>query len=203
MTILSANASFGKEWDKLKSPPAWDFMSEIQVREVLHQGISYLFVSLTDICHIKHSEHSKHLQTWKGRVLLRGTTSKTKVDSEQLSRSKELQLRNWRRQDSCIQVPDTQAWVRPTTRYKLLRRCICRKHHDCCDYQSATGVDKTSSRRSQHWDAIEDFVVPVERHLYGRRSSSQKQEKVPTWEYRHEKQEHVATEIGLEDPTFG
>ena len=76
------------------------------------------FGLLMDVCHLKHSERAKHLQTHRGRVVLWETTSRT--DSGYIAvhaRSTEHQLRKWQRQDSWMQFQGSQARWRemPTT----------------------------------------------------------------------------------------
>ena len=51
------------------------------------------FANLMDLCHLKNAELAKHLQKFTGErvVLQRGTTSKTKKDTERYSQSNVLQ----------------------------------------------------------------------------------------------------------------
>ena len=90
---LGARAAVDKEWDKLKSLPAQDFKKAKPKSEVVQQakkdGRLVHFASLMDICHLKHSELAKHLQTRKeeGRAP-EGQDQRQKVDRKQNSRSK-------------------------------------------------------------------------------------------------------------------
>ena len=61
-----------------------------------------------DLCHLKHSELEKHLQSIRGESCSKETSSKTTVASERYSR-RELQLRQWQ-QNSWMQFADSLAW---------------------------------------------------------------------------------------------
>ena len=66
------------------------------------------FRTLMDLCHLKHSELEKHLQSTRGESCSRDTSSKTTVASERYSR-RQLQLRQWQ-QNSWMQFADSLAW---------------------------------------------------------------------------------------------
>ena len=119
--------------DKLQHQPGWDFKTGQSKSEVVQQakkdGQVDHFASLMDLCHLKTlraCDTSPHIER-ESRAPEK-TTSKTTVDTEQYSRSREPQLRQWQWQDSWIQFPDSLARrVRPTTRYQLTRRCTCQQ----------------------------------------------------------------------------
>ena len=47
------------------------------------------FTALLDLCHLKHAELAKHLFSYRRRVMLRGTTSKTTTSTKQYLQSKQ------------------------------------------------------------------------------------------------------------------
>ena len=54
--------------------------------------------------------------------------------AEHNSRSKEHQLRRWRRQNTWTQFPDSPARLeRPVMQCMPIRTCMCQKRTDCCD----------------------------------------------------------------------
>ena len=73
--LQDAKAAADTEWDKLKHLLACHFKNVKPKSEVTQQakkyGISVHFTSLMDLCHLKDSELEKHLNTYKGRVVLR------------------------------------------------------------------------------------------------------------------------------------
>ena len=111
----------------------------------------------------------------------------------QYSRSKEHQLRKWQPRNSWIQFPDFQAWwVKPSTRYQLLRRCTRQWHPDLARARKSapTGVDKTtthSKTETLFFDvpSAKRRRVPTGRIALGNESSHQyflkNWENVPHW----------------------
>ena len=89
-------------------------------------------------CHLKHSVFAKHLKNKQGKSCAPGKTpSKTTVDPEQHSRSKDHQRGKWQQQHSWIQIQDSWAWrVRPTTLCQLIRKYTCQMPPDYCDCQN-------------------------------------------------------------------
>ena len=78
--IPGAKAAVDKEWEKLETSPAWKLQKVKSKKEVTLEAQrdkkEVHFATLMDICHLKNEELEPNLQTYKGRVVLRGDTVK-------------------------------------------------------------------------------------------------------------------------------
>ena len=111
MQIPDAKAAAGKEWETSKHQAAWDLKNVTPKSDAVQKAkvgrkICSLRI-LVDLCNLKHAELAKLLERTNGASCSGWTTAKTTVDTEQPSRSKELQLCKWQQQDSWMQFPDS------------------------------------------------------------------------------------------------
>ena len=111
MQIPDAKAAAGKEWETSKHQAAWDLKNVTPKSDAVQQAkvgrkICPFRIRM-DLCNLKHSELAKHHERTGRASCSWGTTSKTTVDTEQPSRSKELQLCKCQHQDSWMQFPDS------------------------------------------------------------------------------------------------
>ena len=99
------------------------------VRQTKNDGISFHFASLVDLCHLMHAELAKHLQRFKGRVVLLGL-----LDTKQTSPNTEHQLDRLARQSVWIQFSDFLVWQWKRTQYPRAHECACRQLPDCKEF---------------------------------------------------------------------
>ena len=96
--------------------------------------------------------------------------SKMSVDTEQFSRSKEIQLRDWRQPNVWIRSALARL-VKPTTWNQPLRRCTYRKRPDCydCERRSAhrCGLDCHPVEGPNNRTRLENWWFTLKRNLYG------------------------------------
>ena len=93
--------------------------SEI-VQEAKKDGRSVHFASLVDFCHLEHTELAKHLQTYKGTVVLWAERATPQTKGEQGASASHMAATGL--------LDDSLAWrAKPTTRYQPRRRCTCRE----------------------------------------------------------------------------
>ena len=75
-TIPKAVEALDKEWDKLTSIPTWDTSKVRERHEVREQAqkskVVTHFGQIMQLCHIKNSELSAEMQSYKGRIVFRG-----------------------------------------------------------------------------------------------------------------------------------
>ena len=64
-------------------------------RETEQSGIPVHFAELMALCFLKNAELEKHLQKYKGRLVLRGTTSGIRMGSRQFLLNKGPELPKW------------------------------------------------------------------------------------------------------------
>ena len=89
-----------KEFVQLEKIPAWN-VKDVQERSKVKKdseksGIPVHFAELMALCFLKNAELAKHLQKYKGRLVLRGTTSVIRMGSRQYSLNKGPELpKSW------------------------------------------------------------------------------------------------------------
>ena len=88
-----------KEFVKLEKIPAWN-VNDVQERSKVKKdsgksGIPVHFAELMALCFLKNAELEKHLQKYKGRLVLRGTTSVISMAPRQYSLNKGPGLPKW------------------------------------------------------------------------------------------------------------
>ena len=80
MKIPAAKAAVDKECENLEKILAWDLTKVRSKSEVIDEartkGAKVHFASLMDICHLKNAELETKHQKYKGRVVLRGNTTR-------------------------------------------------------------------------------------------------------------------------------
>ena len=135
-----------------KKLPAWDFSKVKPMSEAVEQakkdGRSVHFASRMDLCHLKHSNLEKHLQTYKGRVVFLGG---------QRQRRQWIQCSNHGGRSFTLANGSSKVFgsveelAKPTRQFPLKRRGTCRRHHDYCD------CPRRSARKcGQDFHPIED-----------------------------------------------
>ena len=90
MKIPAAKAAVDKEWEKLEKISAWNLAKAKSKKKVIDEartsGATVHFASLMDICHLKSVELETKHQKYKGRVVVRGdTTRNPKLRSNRVS----------------------------------------------------------------------------------------------------------------------
>ena len=90
--IPEAREAVNKEFVKLEKIPAWD-VNQVREREDVKResestGIPVHFAELMARCFLKNAELETALQKYKGRLVLRGTTSEIKMVSRLCSQNK-------------------------------------------------------------------------------------------------------------------
>ena len=148
--------------------------SEI-VQEAKKDGRSVHFASLVGFCHLEHTELAKHLQTYKGTVVLWAERATPQTKGEQGASASHMAATGL--------LDDSLAWrAKPTTRYQPRRRCTCRKHPDCGVCQ-----EKNAHTCGQDHHPVE--AEPVGHDWRTKKETSKKylsnkiEEKVPLWKY--------------------
>ena len=96
---LDAKAAVEKEFVKLEKIPAWS-VNDVQERSKVKRdseksGIPVHFAELMALCFLKNAELEKHLQKYKGRLVLRGTTFVIMMGPKQYLLSKEQGPPKW------------------------------------------------------------------------------------------------------------
>ena len=91
--IPEAREAVTKEFVKLEKIPAWD-VNQVREREDVKResdstGVPVHFAELMALCFLKNAELEKALQKYKGRLVLRGTTSEIKMVSRLCSLNRE------------------------------------------------------------------------------------------------------------------
>ena len=94
-----AKADVGKGFVKLEKIPAWNG-NDVQERSKVKgdsekSGIPVHFAELMALCFLKNAELEKHLQKYKGRLVLRGTTSVIRMGSRRYLLSKGPEPPKW------------------------------------------------------------------------------------------------------------
>ena len=158
--------------------------------------------SLMDLCHLKHSRACETSQeTRRESPPPRGHRHRRRWIQSSIRGAKEHQLREWQRQNSCIQMPNSLAWLERTKmQYQPTRRCICQTPPDNYDCQRMSvhkyGYDHHPVEDRNSGIRFEEPVGPLERNLHGhpllwerktRRSTCRTtmRKRVPTWEGLH------------------
>ena len=191
MNIPEAKAAVDKEWSKLKSLLAWD---DIQVKPkaavvqtAKKEGKTIHFANLVDLCHLKNAELARHLQSCKGRVVLREDNVKDEgghraVFAEQGASAS----RTWCAGEACDAV-SARTQVKMTDAARLLKL----PGNECPEIW----IWIPPRQRSKAWHNFDDPVVPLERIctvtlrqvLFGRGSSKKYCPKWDGWKkYQHE-----------------
>ena len=94
-----AKAAVEKEFVKLEQIPAWN-VKDVQERSKVKKdsdksGIPVHFAELMALCFLKNAELEKHLQKYKGRLVLRGATFVIRMGSKQYLLNKEQEPPKW------------------------------------------------------------------------------------------------------------
>ena len=164
-----------KTWNELNTIPAWDVKKVRRKSEVIRQakkdGKTVHFVNLMDLCRLKNAELAKHLQKYKGRVVLLEDTVKDEeghraVFTEQGASASEMTAAKFL--DTISKLPvwagETSDAMSAYTQVKMTEvpRWLPMPNTECLE-----NVDHNSPRqRPEGCDKVEDPVVLLERHLY-------------------------------------
>ena len=153
--MTGAKAAVDKSRDKLKMLPASCFKEKTSQRWFHKQRRTKdLFIAHPSWASASSNTPSMRniSRNYNGRVVLpvRETTSKTTMDTEQFSRSKDIRPRQWQQQKSWIHVLDPLAWLVKPAMMLPLRR-TCRKNQDHCDCQR-----KSARKNGRVYHQVED-----------------------------------------------
>ena len=114
MKIPEGRAAVDKEFEKLEKIPALDTNKvkerEDVKREAERNGITVHFANLMALCFIKNAELEKALQKYKGRLVLRGATSRIKMEFKLCSLNKEPVPQTWWQENPWMLLPECQEW---------------------------------------------------------------------------------------------
>ena len=98
-TDLKQTQSWKREFVKFEKILAWD-VKDVRERSKVNndsdtRGAPVHFAELMALCFLKNVELEKHLQKYKGRLVLRGTTSVIRMGSRRFLPNKGPELPTW------------------------------------------------------------------------------------------------------------
>ena len=175
MLIPEANAAANQEWENERTflhgtQRRWDQSPTSSVKRRRTEKTVH-FANVMHLCHWMNAELAERSQKYKRRVVLRETTSKTKKDTEQYSRSKVLQRLGRQRQDSSTLSRSFLVWLeRQMTQFQRAHRSKWPKLPDCHDCQQKNVLKLGSGFLHGRESKNDDPVVLLERNLYGHRN---------------------------------
>ena len=115
LKIPAARDSLHDEWAKLEGKHAWDLKAvrpKAQViKEAKAEGRFVHFGSLMELCSIKNSQLAKEFWTYKGRLVFRGTSLRTRMASLQYLLSRALLHPIWQLLNLWMLYPGYQGTV--------------------------------------------------------------------------------------------
>ena len=189
-----------KEWEKLERILAWNLTKVRSKKEVIDEartkGAKVQFASLMDICHLKNAELEAKHQKYKGRVVLRGDIEKDDSGSyavfteqgssaSQMTAAKVMDIIS--RLPGCAGQAADAVFALTQVKMEDALKLLKIQKSGCSDIW----IRLPRHKRPKSSSSMEDPVVPVERHLYGRTIMERQFEKillqhgweeVPNWE---------------------